>query len=124
MFWLLFEKHLNKIGKGYRETILFVHITSKGLKGQPGKIFTKPEPPVETKEYACAVCKLDNFRFKPLGHARYMKSSHKFHEGFDLKLPERTDRKGFILGTLIVLEAFEIELKQKMSCGSEFSSKL
>jgi len=33
-----------------------------------------------------------------------MKSQHKFHKGFDLKLPERTARKGFVLGKLIAKE--------------------
>ena len=104
---------------------IFAHMTSKGLKGQWGSIFAKPEPrTIETKEYDCVVCKLDNVRFMPLGYARHMKSNHKFHKGLDSKLPERTARKGFSSGKLIVLEESKIELRLKMSCSRDFSSKL
>ena len=53
---------------------------------------------IEEQPYRCVICNSDSARFSfARTYARHMKTLHSFHDGYDLRLPEPSARKRYVL---------------------------
>ena len=53
--------------------------------------------PIETHPYVCVICNSDMARFANAGSYAHHMTTHKFHRGYNPRLPPPSARKGRIL---------------------------